>query len=284
MVAARSQPTDEPTEGIDTSPSIFMPCVLCTHDQHVADYVRIMVKSGMSLPMGEDQSAPLITEVLSLFSLYSLLIPSSILLLVLLCAAVHSFITPFVCIQALQKIRLANHIHNVAELLHADAMQQLELALMGSPAAKLSDVLSMSLQHQAEPQWFPSIPFHPLTTSSTPSSPPSVPIAGITDTERPVEAKASTSKISPFNNVCRYRSCFPQVLSDYPCGNCYYHIQIQQLTFQTACHSCSQACSAGTCPSLSGSTALGTTKIIDASYVHFSIQIKIVCWCTSGNT
>ena len=140
-VAVTSQPTDESTEGIVTSPSTFQPYVLHMHDQHAADYVWIMVKSGMSLPMGEDQSVPLITEVMSLFSLYSLLMPSGILLLVLLCAAIHSFITAFVCIQALQKIRLTNHICSLAELLHADAIQQLELALLGSPVAKLLDVL-----------------------------------------------------------------------------------------------------------------------------------------------
>ena len=121
------------------------------HDQHAADYVWIMVEPGMHLPMGEDWSVPLITEVLSPFSPYSLFILSGILLLVLQCAAIHSFITVFVFTQALQKIRLANHIHSLAELLHADAIQQLELALLGSPAAKLLDVLSMSLKHQAAP-------------------------------------------------------------------------------------------------------------------------------------
>ena len=194
MLAETSQPTGEPSEGINTSPTIFRPCVLHTHDQHVANYVRIIVESGMSLPMGEDQSVPLITEVLSPFSLYSLLIPSGILLLVLLCPAIHSFITTFVCIQALQKIRLANHICSLAELLHADVMQQLELALLGSPTSKLLDILSMNLQHQAAPQQSFSTPFCPSTTSSTPSSPPSVPITCITDMERPIEAKTSLAR------------------------------------------------------------------------------------------
>ena len=79
-VAETNQPTGEPSERINTSPTIFRPGVLHTHDQHVADYVRIMVESGMSLPMGEDQSAPLITEVLSLLSPYPIPLPSSILL------------------------------------------------------------------------------------------------------------------------------------------------------------------------------------------------------------
>ena len=95
------------------------------HDQHVFYYVWIMVKSGMSLPWGK---LGLITEVLSLFSPYSLLIPSGISLLVLLCAAIYSFITALIFTQCLQKIRLVNHICSLAELLHADTIQQLELA------------------------------------------------------------------------------------------------------------------------------------------------------------
>ena len=58
-----NQATSEPSEGIDTSPTVFRPCVLHTHDQHAADYIRIMVKIIMNLPLGEDQSAPLVMEV-----------------------------------------------------------------------------------------------------------------------------------------------------------------------------------------------------------------------------
>ena len=195
VVAATSQPTNEPTKGIDTSPPTFKPRVLRMHDQHAANYVQIMMKSGMSLPLGEDWSAPLITEALSLFSPYLLFIPSGILLLILLCAAVHSFITAFVFTQDLQKIRLANHIHSLAEPLHADTIQQLELALLGSPAAKLLAVLLMSLQHQAAPPRSISVPFCPSTTSSMPSSPLSVLIVGRTEMAGLVEAKASMCKI-----------------------------------------------------------------------------------------
>ena len=76
-------------------------------------------------------------------------------------------------------------------------MQQLELALLGSPAARLLDVLAVGTQHLTASSHSTSMSLHPSTTLSTPSSPPSVPITGITDTEGPVEAKASTSKISP---------------------------------------------------------------------------------------
>ena len=117
-------------------------------DQHVTNYVRIMVESGMSLPMGENQSAPLITEVLSLPFPYAILIPPSISILVLLGITTYSLITVFIFNQALQKIRLANHICSLAELLHANAIQQLELALLGSHAARLLDLLAMGTQHQ----------------------------------------------------------------------------------------------------------------------------------------
>ena len=70
-------------------------------------------------------------------------------------------------------------------------------ALLGLPVAKLLNVLATGTQHQTASTCSTSVPLCPSTTSSMPSSPPSVPIAGITDTEEPVEAQASTSKLSP---------------------------------------------------------------------------------------
>ena len=58
------QSTSDPMEGIDTNPSPNeKPRVFQTHDQHATDYVRLMMEEGMSLPMGEDRAALLITEV-----------------------------------------------------------------------------------------------------------------------------------------------------------------------------------------------------------------------------
>ena len=58
------QPVEDSTTGIETAPSNKEKHrILCTHDQHTADYVRIMIEEGMDLPMGEDRAAPLITEV-----------------------------------------------------------------------------------------------------------------------------------------------------------------------------------------------------------------------------
>ena len=84
-VAETAQPEDEPSEGIDTSPiTLRPPQVLWMHQQHVADYMDLMVEAGISLPMGEDQLVPLIMEVLPLFFLLLLLMPLCISLLVFL--------------------------------------------------------------------------------------------------------------------------------------------------------------------------------------------------------
>ena len=64
MAAESEQPGEDPTPGIDTAPSQKeKPWLLQTHNQHTADYIRLMMQEGMDLPMGEDRAAPLITEV-----------------------------------------------------------------------------------------------------------------------------------------------------------------------------------------------------------------------------
>ena len=196
-MAEKNQPTSEPSEGINTSPTVFRPHVLCTHHQHAADYVRIMVKSGMSLPLGEDQSVLLIMEVRSLLSSYAFPIPSSILFLIILVIVIYSFLTISVFNQALQRIQLVSHIHSLAELLHTDAMQQLELALLGSPSAKVLDVLAMATQSHTISAHPSSIPLHLTTASSALISTPSVPILGVSETAEPLEVKASTSTSPP---------------------------------------------------------------------------------------
>ena len=58
------QPEAEVQEGVSTIPSAPLPTqVMCRHQQHTANYVCLMVESGISLPKGEDQSIPLIMEV-----------------------------------------------------------------------------------------------------------------------------------------------------------------------------------------------------------------------------
>ena len=59
-----AQPDAELQEGISTDPSTSSPTgVIHTHWQHTADYMYLMKESGLSLPMGENQSVALITEV-----------------------------------------------------------------------------------------------------------------------------------------------------------------------------------------------------------------------------
>ena len=57
----------------------------------------------------------------------------------------------------------------MADLLHADAVQQLEVALIGSPAANVVSLLSAGLE-QTKPFLQTTQP-HPQTYTSTPPSP-----------------------------------------------------------------------------------------------------------------
>ena len=58
------QPVEDLTTGIETAPSDKEnPRILCTHDQHTAGYIRLMMEEGMDLPMGEDRAALMITKV-----------------------------------------------------------------------------------------------------------------------------------------------------------------------------------------------------------------------------
>ena len=88
-----AQPENEPQEGISTSPSTLRPTwVLCTHQQHIADYVHLMVEAGMSLPIGKDQSVPLVNEVFLFFgSLLTLVFIPLLILYLNLLIAVSSF-------------------------------------------------------------------------------------------------------------------------------------------------------------------------------------------------
>ena len=119
------------------------------------------MEEGEELTLGEDQVAPLVTEVSPYFSfmIYSLdhfNFLSSILL------------NPSFHLQALQKICLANHIRHMADLLQADAVQQLEVALLGSPAAQVVDLLSRGLaQTMSSTSATPAQP-HPKIYTSTP--------------------------------------------------------------------------------------------------------------------
>ena len=76
-------------------------------------------------------------------------------------------------------------------------MQQLELALLGSPTAKVLDELAMATQSHTTSAGPSSMPLHLATALSVPVSTPLVPVIGVTEMVEPTEVKASTSKTSP---------------------------------------------------------------------------------------
>ena len=68
MVMEVVQPEMEPLEGISTSPSTSRPTqVLCINQQHMTDYVGLMMEAGISLPMGENQLVPFVTGIYPFF-------------------------------------------------------------------------------------------------------------------------------------------------------------------------------------------------------------------------
>ena len=82
---------------------------------------------------------------------------------------------------------LAQYVHRLVDQLHADAMQQLEVAILGSPAANCIEVLASGLSSSCDEPVRRILPAPPLITSAkaftdTPSTPPpvEVPIIGVT--------------------------------------------------------------------------------------------------------
>ena len=67
---------------------------------------------------------------------------------------------------------LSDHICSLAELLHAHALQQLEVALLGSLAAKQINVLLASLQSTSSTQHHAVLLQPSITTSVSPPPPP----------------------------------------------------------------------------------------------------------------
>ena len=114
---------------------------------------------------------------------------------------ISSFITAFLCsLQALQKIQLANHIHSLVELLHTDAVQQLEVALLGTLGAKILDVLSIATTSQPLCTPLSSNPLCPTTNTGfnfiSNSGTSQVPIAGVTQVPVPEELPSTEVAVS----------------------------------------------------------------------------------------
>ena len=123
------------------------------------------MEEGEELTVGEDWVATLVTEVSPYFPfmIYSL-DHFNFFSSILLNSSSH--------LQALEKICLANHIRCMAELLHADVVQQLEVALLGSLVAQIVDLLSGGLaQTKSSTSAAPAQP-HPQIYTSTPPAPP----------------------------------------------------------------------------------------------------------------
>ena len=99
-----------------------------------------------------------------------------------MCFKLYSFL------QAFNKIHLAQYVHWLADQLHADAMQQLEVAMLGTPVANCIRVLTSGLSSSSEPPVSRVLPAPPLITAvkaftQMPPAPPpiAVPIVGVTD-------------------------------------------------------------------------------------------------------
>ena len=82
----------------------------------------------------------------------------------------------------------------MAELPHADALQQLEVPLLGLPAVKLIDIILASLQSTSSTQ-HQAVPLQPSISTSVSPPTPTVPIVGVTDTKEPAEATATSSGV-----------------------------------------------------------------------------------------
>ena len=129
------QPETEPQEGISTSPSILRPTqVLCTHQQNMVDYVHLMVEAGMNLPMWEDELVPLVTEVF-LCSFFFFLLLTLVFIPFLILFFIHLSMFPLLLQVFRKSIWLITFIA-WQSYCNTDALQQLEVALLGSRGSK----------------------------------------------------------------------------------------------------------------------------------------------------
>ena len=99
----------------------------------------------------------------------------------------HSKFFPFVLhnssshFQALQKICIVSHLRSMVDILHANAIQQLEVALLYSPAAQVIDLLSGGwVQTKPVPTTTSIWPCPQVYTSTLPATAlTSVPVLGV---------------------------------------------------------------------------------------------------------
>ena len=81
----------------------------------------------------------------------------------------------------MQKICLADHIKRIAELLHDNAIQQLEVGLLGFPAAQILDLLAAGMrQPTSTSQGSVILPPKAYTSTLMPPPLPTIPFVGVT--------------------------------------------------------------------------------------------------------
>ena len=94
--------------------------------------------------------------------------------------------------QALQKIHLANHIIQIANLMHVDAVQQWKVALLGLPATEVVDLLSTSISKSKPIAGTVAQPGSHTYTTTPPVPPPDfVSVAGVSESN-PVSDMVTT--------------------------------------------------------------------------------------------
>ena len=181
--------SDDEEGGEDIVTGSEFPQLLQMHQQHWADYVHLSTEEGLPLTSGEDRAAPLVTEVHFMLFRFSIFCDHPLLIS-------YSAFFPYSLFQALQKIWLANHIKKMAELLHANAVQQLEVALLGSPASSMVELISAGLEQIKPTQPCPQ----KFTTHLPAPLPVKVPVLGLDPspvTEKIMKATESTDAPVP---------------------------------------------------------------------------------------
>ena len=117
----------------------------------------------------------------------------------------HFNLTFSIFLKALQKIRLADYIHHVANLLHLDAGQQLEVALLGSPASNLIDILAARLLPPTVSTILTVQTPHISTDTQMAPPPTSIPKLGLTSSP----STSSPSILKPAEPPTKHHCMFP---------------------------------------------------------------------------
>ena len=98
--------------------------------------------------------------------------------------------------QVLQKIHLINHMKSMAELLHADVIQQLEVALLGSPVTHVIGLLvAGGMQPTQASKGNVILPPKAYTSTLMAPPPPAVSIVGITSSLPNTSVSVSGSEV-----------------------------------------------------------------------------------------